>query len=75
MHGYRLEAAAARLADPAQARLPVLTIALDCGYGSIGPFNRAFRARYGVTPTQYRNARMDSAIVLDAAGARHSSDR
>lgn len=75
MHGYRLEAAAARLADPAQARLPVLTIALDCGYGSIGPFNRAFRARYGVTPTQYRNARMDCAIVLDTAGARHSSDR
>lgn len=54
LHDYRLPAAAARLADRAQDRLPVLTIALDCGYGSIGPFNRAFRARYGITPTQYR---------------------
>jgi AraC-like DNA-binding protein len=57
LHDHRLRATAARLADPAQAHLPVLTIALDCGYGSIGPFNRAFKARFGVTPTQYRNLR------------------
>lgn len=55
LHDYRLQAAAARLADPAHDRLPVLSIALDCGYGSIGPFNRAFKARYGITPTQYRH--------------------
>jgi AraC-like DNA-binding protein len=55
LHDYRLKDAAARLTDPAEAHLPVLTIALDCGYGSIGPFNRAFKARFGVTPTQYRN--------------------
>ena len=54
LHDYRLKEAAARLADPSQDRLPVLTIALDCGYGSIGPFNRAFKARFGMTPTEYR---------------------
>ena len=54
LHDYRLTEAAARLADRAQDRLPVLTIALDCGYGSIGPFNRAFKARFGMTPTEYR---------------------
>jgi len=54
LHDYRLRAAAGRLADRAQDHLPVLSIALDCGYGSIGPFNRAFKARYGVTPTQFR---------------------
>ena len=54
LHDYRLGEAAQRLAEPAQAHLPVLTIALDCGYGSIGPFNRAFKTRFGVTPTQYR---------------------
>src|SRR5205085_406011 len=54
LHDYRLAEAARRLADPAEARLPILTIALDCGYGSIGPFNRAFKARFEVTPTQYR---------------------
>ena len=55
LHDYRLREAAARLRDPAEAHLPVLTIALDCGYGSIGPFNRAFKARFGVTPSQFRN--------------------
>ena len=54
LHGYRLAEAARRLADPAEAHLPVLTIALDCGYASIGPFNRAFKARFEVTPTHDR---------------------
>ncbi|WP_157615601.1 hypothetical protein [Rhizobacter sp. Root404] len=27
--------------------LPILTIVLECGYGSIGPFNRAFKQRMG----------------------------
>ena len=58
LHDYRLREAAARLADPGEGHLPVLTIALDCGYGSIGPFNRAFKARFGVTPTQYRNTQV-----------------
>jgi len=55
LHHYRLREASGRLRDPAELHLPVLTIALDCGYGSIGPFNRAFKSRFGVTPTQYRN--------------------
>ncbi len=71
LHDYRLPAAAARLADPAQDRLPVLTIALDCGYGSVGPFNRAFKARYGLTPTQYRA--LSSADFEIGERARHPS--
>ncbi len=55
LHRYRLADAAQRLRDPEQQSLPVLTIALEVGYGSIGPFNRAFKARFGQTPTQYRN--------------------
>jgi AraC-like DNA-binding protein len=35
----------------------VLSIALGCGYGSIGPFNRAFRDRLGMTPTEFRATR------------------
>jgi len=51
LHHYRLQEAAGRLATE---DLPILTIALDVGYGSIGPFNRAFRQRFGMTPTEYR---------------------
>lgn len=54
LHRYRLTEAASRLSDPAQAATPVLTIALEVGYASIGPFNRAFKQRFGCTPTTYR---------------------
>lgn len=53
LHHYRLQEASERLA---REDLPILSIALECGYGSIGPFNRAFRQRFGMTPTEYRAA-------------------
>jgi AraC-like DNA-binding protein len=53
LHHYRLQEAAQRLTSE---DLPILSIALECGYGSIGPFNRAFRQRFGMTPTEYRAA-------------------
>lgn len=61
VNGYRLTEAAAALADPGQDGVPVLTIALDAGFGSIGPFNRAFKAHTGLTPTEYRRARLGAA--------------
>jgi AraC-like DNA-binding protein len=54
LNGYRLAEAKAALADPSQAEVPVLTIALDAGFASLGPFNRAFKAETGVTPTEFR---------------------
>ena len=54
VNGYRLAEATAALADPGQADVPILTIALDAGFQSIGPFNRAFKAHTGMTPTAYR---------------------
>lgn len=53
VNGYRLAEAKARLVDPSD-RAPVLTIALDAGFGSIGPFNRAFKEATGLTPVEYR---------------------
>ncbi|MBL0728287.1 AraC family transcriptional regulator [Piscinibacter sp. HJYY11] len=56
LNHFRLREAAERLRDPAFAHLPVLTIAMDAGFASIGPFNRAFRDAFGATPTDYRRA-------------------
>lgn len=56
LNHFRLREAADRLCDPAHAHLPVLTIAMEAGFASIGPFNRAFRDAFGVTPTDYRRA-------------------
>ena len=54
LNDYRIDDAKAALADPDQARTPVLTIALTLGYASLGPFNRAFKASTDMTPTEYR---------------------
>jgi AraC-like DNA-binding protein len=61
LNEYRLAAATDRLADPKQSRTPILTIALDLGWGSIGPFNRSFRARYGMPPSDFRRERIRAA--------------
>jgi AraC-like DNA-binding protein len=34
--------------------VPILTIAMDAGFQSLGPFNRAFKADTGLTPTEFR---------------------
>ncbi len=54
INSFRLDEAQRALRDPAQRALPVLTIALEAGFQSIGPFNRAFKAATGVTPTEFR---------------------
>jgi AraC family transcriptional regulator len=47
----RLREAAVRLA---QGGSRILDVALDCGFGDVSNFNRAFRAEFGVSPGQYR---------------------
>jgi AraC-like DNA-binding protein len=54
VNGYRLAEARAALADPVQANVPILTIALDTGFQSLAPFNRAFKMTAGMTPREYR---------------------
>ncbi|HKE35044.1 MAG TPA: AraC family transcriptional regulator [Candidatus Acidoferrum sp.] len=47
----RLRKAAVRLASEPEK---VLDIALDCGFGDVSNFNRAFRAEFGGSPRTYR---------------------
>lgn len=66
VNGYRIQAAKARLADPAQADVTIAAIAFDLGFGSLSPFNRAFRGSTGSTPTSWRRAALRAQL---AAGA------
>jgi len=61
INGYRLAETIAALSDATQAQVPILTIALDAGFQSIGPFNRAFKAQTGMTPTDFRRDRLEHA--------------
>jgi AraC-like DNA-binding protein len=54
LNDYHLAEVKATLADPAQRDVPIISIALDAGFGSIGPFNRAFREAEGMTPSEFR---------------------
>jgi AraC-like DNA-binding protein/uncharacterized membrane protein YhdT len=67
VNSYRIDAAKARLADPTQARTTVAAIAFDLGYGSLGPFNRAFRAATGATPTEWRREALAALPELQEA--------
>jgi AraC-like DNA-binding protein len=54
LNRHRLADAKQALGDPAQRDVPILTIALDAGFQSLSPFNRAFKADTGMTPTEFR---------------------
>ncbi|HWK82133.1 MAG TPA: helix-turn-helix domain-containing protein, partial [Caldimonas sp.] len=58
VNGFRLDEARSALADPARRELPVLSIALEAGFQSIGPFNRAFKAATGLTPSEFRREKL-----------------
>jgi len=50
----RLDRAHRILTDPAQLQRPINAIAYESGFGDLSYFNRAFRQRYGTTPSEAR---------------------
>ncbi len=54
INSYRIEEAKRLFADADQARKTVSSIAFELGFGSLGPFNRAFREATSLTPTEWR---------------------
>lgn len=55
INAHRIEEAKRLFADPDHARKTVSSIAFDLGFGSLGPFNRAFREATGLSPTEWRS--------------------
>ncbi len=51
---YRINHAKRLLGDGSNANWPILVVALESGFASIGPFNRAFKESVGMTPSAYR---------------------
>jgi AraC-like DNA-binding protein len=58
VNAWRLQDTYDALADPRLRDRPVLTIALEAGFQSIGPFNRAFKAATGLTPSEFRQQKL-----------------
>jgi AraC-like DNA-binding protein len=51
---YRIKEIARRLQQPEYDTTPVLTLALDAGFRSLAPFNKAFKDHFTVTPSDFR---------------------
>jgi AraC-like DNA-binding protein len=54
VRNQRLGLAHRRITDPRNAARNISAIAFECGFGDLSYFNRAFRRRYGATPSQIR---------------------
>lgn len=57
----RLEHVRRALADPARAHLLIATIAYEAGFSDLAAFNRLFKQRFGVPPTQIRELAVNAA--------------
>jgi AraC-like DNA-binding protein len=60
----RLALARRMLASPRAAGRTIADIAFDCGFNDISYFNRKFRARFGVSPKELRNSRLQDGGVI-----------
>ena len=54
LNHFRLKLAAEKLKS--EPREKVLAIALEVGFASLAPFNRAFKEQFGMTPSEYRQS-------------------
>jgi AraC-like DNA-binding protein len=54
VNSFRVREVQARLANPDEAHLTILAIALEAGFNSKSTFNTVFRKHVGITPSQFR---------------------
>ena len=55
LNHYRIQEVTEKLGEEDNGQLPVLTLALESGFRSLSSFNKAFKGKHGLTPTEYRN--------------------
>jgi len=55
VNGYRVEAFKEKIKNPEFRNYSLLGIAFECGFNSKSAFNRIFKQKTGLTPSQYKN--------------------
>lgn len=64
VNDHRIAEAQKRLAEPQLVHAQITNLAFDIGYASLAPFNRAFRERTGMSPSEWR----EKALTVNANG-------
>jgi len=78
VNALRLDASYRALTDPAATDRSVMEIAFAAGFSDVSHFNRLFRRRYGMTPSEARNGRLHSESDVETApghGTKQRSDK
>jgi AraC-like DNA-binding protein len=66
VNGYRVREAARQVLQEGERGKTLLAIALDSGFSSKASFNRVFKARTGMTPSEFRErGTQDDAVLRD----------
>ncbi len=56
INNHRVEAFKEKIVDPRYNSFSLLGIAFECGFNSKSAFNRIFKLKTGLTPSQYKNS-------------------
>jgi len=64
INSYRIKAACEMLASPDSSEKTVLDISLESGFNSKSSFNTAFKKQMQITPSEYRQQRRKSSLIL-----------
>lgn len=67
VNARRIAEAQRILADPARANDTVAAVAFELGFGSLGPFNRAFLAQAGATPRAWRRSALGEESLAETS--------
>ena len=54
INAYRIEGIKKEFSNYEKNHIPILTIAMNHGFNSLSPFNRAFKQIEGMTPSEFR---------------------
>lgn len=54
INAYRIDRIKQAFSNPENSHIPILTIAMNNGFNSLSPFNRAFKHAHGTTPKEFR---------------------
>jgi len=63
LNHYRIKDVQDAFALDEHRRTPILTLAMNAGFSSLAPFNRAFKKEVGLTPSDYRSNLLDRSAV------------
>ena len=61
LNSYRIAEATKVLVQSQE--IPIIRIAMDLGFGSLAPFNRAFKNSKGMTPSDFRRSAMKTSSI------------